>query len=164
MCDQIPNTEVSCYWHSLRPHTSHHLKGVIKLAAINSSAYIPHPSPIIPSDISFPGRPIQQILCHQNDFKRLVEGLDHPIQYSGSKTVAPKYWPISLILIRCTVLECLIRDVVTGYLHHHDLLNDLQHSFLSRRSCCSFLLSTVGCIKRFLNAGEEVDHRFLDFK
>ena len=64
-----------------------------------------------------------------------------PIYKKGDSTDAVNYRPISLISAIGRVLEKLVHNHVSAFLHQNNLLSCAQHGFVSKRSTCTQLLA-----------------------
>ena len=58
-----------------------------------------------------------------------------PISKKGSKLQAVNYRPVCLTCIKCKLFEHIIRTHILAHLEDHKILTDLQHGFMSGRSC-----------------------------
>ena len=58
-----------------------------------------------------------------------------PVFKKGSKLQAVNYRPVSLTCITCKLFEHIICRHVLDHLEQHKILTDLQHGFISGRSC-----------------------------
>lgn len=87
-----------------------------------------------------------------------------PIYKGGKRSEPGNYRPVSLTPHACKVLESIIKDSMFLHLEEYAILNKSQHGFLSRRSCCTNLLTFFEKVSGWLDAGEVVDTIYLDFK
>ncbi len=62
-----------------------------------------------------------------------------------------------------SILESIIRDTVMEHLLENNLLNQSQHGFMPRKSCCTNLLEFFEAATRSVDAGNPFDVIFLDF-
>ena len=76
------------------------------------------------------------------DFEKLLARVT-PIFKKGSRTKPGNYMPVSLTCIPCKIMETLIKDKITEFVKHHDLLSDKQQGFTSGKSCLTNLLETL---------------------
>ena len=65
-----------------------------------------------------------------------------PISKKGSKLQAVNYRPVSLTCITCKLFEHIICMQILAHLEDHKILTDLQHGFMSGRSCETQLVTT----------------------
>ena len=86
-----------------------------------------------------------------------------PIYKKGNKQSPANYRPVTLTAVPCKVLESLIRDQLFDYLSETNQLNDAQHGFRRKRSCCTQLLETLEEWTSMLEQGDPVDALYLDF-
>ena len=66
-----------------------------------------------------------------------------PICTKGVKSDPGNYRPISLTSIVCKVLESLVWDEIIKHVSANNLLSNVQHGFLPKRSCMSQLLTAM---------------------
>jgi hypothetical protein len=86
-----------------------------------------------------------------------------PIFKKGSKSDPGNYRPVSLTSVCCKILESIIRDTVMEHLLENNLLNQSQHGFMPRKSCCTNLLEFFEAATKSVDAGNPFDVIFLDF-
>ena len=86
-----------------------------------------------------------------------------PIFKKGSKSDPGNYRPVSLTSVCCKILESIIRDTVMEHLLENNLLNQSQHRFMPRKSCCTNLLEFFEAATKSVDAGNPFDVIFLDF-
>jgi len=72
------------------------------------------------------------------------------------------YQPISLTCEVCKTLKQIISTNIHSHLSRHSILIDQQHSFRSRRSCETQLISAINDSAETLNCSVQVDAIFLD--
>ena len=63
----------------------------------------------------------------------------------------------------CKLLERIIDSNVMERLDHNNIITDVQHGFLSKRSCETHLIKSVHDLAKTLNDGEQRDSILLDF-
>ncbi len=81
----------------------------------------------------------------------------------GLASAVKNYRPVSLTCICCKVMERIIKDEMTQYLHRNNLISACQHGFLSKRSVTSQLL---GCLNDWKSTGKDkksIDVVYLDY-
>ena len=86
-----------------------------------------------------------------------------PLFKKGDKTRTNNYRPVSLTSLLCKIMEAIIRDELVSYLQRENFLSNLQHGFISKRSCVTNLLSTLDDWTELLDSGSPVDVIYLDF-
>lgn len=86
-----------------------------------------------------------------------------PIFKKGSRNDPQNYRPISLTCTLCKVFERLLKDLMLRFLSENKLLNDSQHGFLPRRSCCTALLRFLEYVTYSVDNNLSVDVVYLDF-
>jgi ribonucleases P/MRP protein subunit RPP40 len=86
------------------------------------------------------------------------------IHKAGSKKDPCNYRPISLTAQACKVMESILRDAITEYLHRLKLIQDSQHGFVKNRSCLTNLLTFLDFVHDYVDKGVPVDVVYLDFK
>ena len=85
-----------------------------------------------------------------------------PVYKKGDRTLPENYRPISLTCVISKTLEHIISTNIHSHLNRHDILNDRQHGFRSRRSCETQLIDTINDFAETLNQAGQVDAIFLD--
>ena len=84
-----------------------------------------------------------------------------------SKSQLGNYRPVSLTSQISKMMEPIIRDVVVEHLQIHNLIKTLQHGFMKRQSCLTYLLVYLDKITAVLtpviDEGLPVDAIYLDF-
>ena len=92
------------------------------------------------------------------------EALITPLFKKGERNVASNYRPVSLTSVVSKILEHIVHSSIMRHLDHHNILTDCQHSFLSRRSCESQLISTIqGIAQKLISGKDKIDVILLDF-
>lgn len=86
-----------------------------------------------------------------------------PIFKKGNRHDRKNYRPISLTCTLCKVFERLLKEVMLNFLSTNNLINDSQHGFLPKRSCCSALLAFLEQVTDSVNNNKVVDSVYLDF-
>jgi hypothetical protein len=86
-----------------------------------------------------------------------------PIFKKGQKCKPGNYRPVSLTSQVCKLMEFFILEHITGHLKQHNLINDTQHGFRTKRSCLSNLLLFLEEVTRYVDQGYPVDVIYLDF-
>ena len=86
-----------------------------------------------------------------------------PIHKKGSRLQVGNYRPLSLTLVICKSFEKLIRAALLKHLTDNDLLSDVQHGFVPRRSCTTQLLQILDKWTDIINQGGVIDVIYLDF-
>ena len=66
-----------------------------------------------------------------------------PIHKGGDKTEPSNYRPVSLTSVPCKIMESLVIDKVKEHLDKLNVPNDVQHGFVSGRSCLTNLLISL---------------------
>ncbi len=85
-----------------------------------------------------------------------------PIFKKGSKSDPGNYRPVSLTSVCCKILESIIRDTVMEHLLVNNLLNQSQHGFMPRKSCCINLLEFFEAATKSVDAGKAVNRIVLN--
>ena len=86
-----------------------------------------------------------------------------PIFKKGSKHIPSNYRPVSLTSLVVKIMERLIHQELSKYLHDHHKLSPTQHGFRSRHSCQTQLLESVYQWAKVLDQRSSVHVIFLDF-
>jgi hypothetical protein len=86
-----------------------------------------------------------------------------PVFKKGDPSQPINYRPISLTCIICKVMEAIINKYLSGYLRKNNLITESQFGFISRRSTCTQLLSTLNTWTTAVNNKFKVDAIFIDF-
>ena len=86
-----------------------------------------------------------------------------PLFQKGDTSLASNYRPISLPCILCKVLEHIVTTIVVSHMDKYNLLYDLQHGFLSKRSCETQHVTLIGDLMWNYTAGSQTDIVLLDF-
>ena len=86
-----------------------------------------------------------------------------PIFKKGSKTDPANYRPVSLTSVICRALESLLRDVIVEHLVKNNLIYDIQHGFVPKRSCLTNLLEYLEEMTKLMDEGHNMDIFYLDF-
>ena len=89
--------------------------------------------------------------------------IDVPIHKKNDRTIASNYRPISLTSIPCKILEHIISTSIHKHLKSYSILTDRQHSFRSRRSCETSLLTTIHDLTSTPEKNHRIDLVLLDF-
>ena len=92
------------------------------------------------------------------------EAIVVPIHKNGDPRSVSNYRPVSLTSIIAKVMERSIRDKICRYLMQHDLINPVQHGFVTGRSCLTNLLVSLDAITEALDRGDRVMVGYLDFE
>ena len=85
------------------------------------------------------------------------------VLFSKKDTPASNYRPISLTSILCKALEHIVTTNVVSHMDEYNLLYDLQHSFRSKQSCETQLVTLIEYLMRNSIAGCQTDLVLLDF-
>ena len=86
-----------------------------------------------------------------------------PIFKKGQRNQASNYRPISLTSLVVKILESIICLELLKFVDEQGILNDMQHGFVSRKSCFTNLLSTFEEWTSALDQGFGIDVIFLDY-
>ena len=87
-----------------------------------------------------------------------------PILKKISKLQAVNYRPVSLTCITCKLFEQIICKHILAHLEDHTILTNLQHGFMSGRSCETQLVTTFQDLSQMHNKkGSQIDIAVLDF-
>ena len=86
-----------------------------------------------------------------------------PLFKKGDSSLASNYRPYSLTSILCKVLEHIVTTNIVSHIDKYSLLYDLQHSFCSKRSCETQLVTLMEDLMRNSIAGNQTDIILLDF-
>lgn len=87
-----------------------------------------------------------------------------PLHKKGSTSLCDNYRPISLTSCLCKTLERLLDQHIRAHVLSLGLISEVQHGFLSKRSCESQLLDCMAYYIDSLMLGNEVDILFIDLK
>jgi len=87
-----------------------------------------------------------------------------PIYKKGPADQAINYRPISLTSVVCRVMEKIICNAMSSFLHSNNLISPDQHGFLSRRSTVTQLLEATFDWYSSINAGNCVDVIYIDYQ
>ena len=86
-----------------------------------------------------------------------------PIHKKGNKKLTSNFRPVSLTSMVGELLERLINQAIMTHLSQHNLINDTQHGFLSKRSCQTNLLLYLELLTSCIDKGLDIDVLYLDF-
>ena len=86
-----------------------------------------------------------------------------PIFKKGKMSFLSNYRPISLTCVLCKVLEHIVASSVAKHFTELDILYDLQHGFLEKRSCETQLIMLDDELAKNMQMGKQTDLIFLDF-
>ena len=81
----------------------------------------------------------------------------------GDKSDLANYRPISPTCVLCKVLEHIVASNLTKHLANSNILFELQHGFMEKRSCETQLVMLVDEIAENLQTGKRTDLILLDF-
>ena len=70
---------------------------------------------------------------------------------------------ISLTCVLCKVLEHIVASIMAKHFTEMDILYDLQHGFLEKRSCETQLIMLVNELAKHIQIGKQTDRILLDF-
>jgi hypothetical protein len=84
--------------------------------------------------------------------------------YKKDHAITRQYRPISLTSHVCKILESIIRDAILEHLNKYNLIKDLQHGFVRRRSCLTNLLEFLETVTNYIDQGLPIDVIYLDFQ
>ena len=79
--------------------------------------------------------------------------LDVPVHKKENRADYANYRPITLLLLLCKVMEHVVHEQLKCYLEEQHTIDSAQHSFRSKRSCCSALLELSNNLSTAKNAG-----------
>ena len=85
-----------------------------------------------------------------------------PVHKKGSKSEVSNYRPISLISLVMKIYEKVIRDELLLRCNH--LIDQRQHGFLARKSCCTQLVDFCDSLALSLNDNIRSDIIYFDFQ
>jgi ribonuclease P/MRP protein subunit RPP40 len=85
-----------------------------------------------------------------------------PIFKGGDKTEAGNYRPVSLTSVPCKMMESIVVDKVKEHLKSIGVPRDIQHGFVSGRSCLTNLLTSLESWTKEVDEGYPVDVIYLD--
>ena len=86
-----------------------------------------------------------------------------PLHKSGSLKEAQNYRPVSLTSIPCKMLESIIKEHITDYIHSNNIIRDTQHGFIKGKSCLTNLLEFLEKVTENIDNHVPVDTVYLDF-
>ena len=66
-----------------------------------------------------------------------------PLIKKGDKTVLSNYFPASLTLIPCKIMDSIIRAKVEECMYENNLIAKEQHGFIRNKSCTTNLLGIL---------------------
>ena len=66
-----------------------------------------------------------------------------PLHKRGDPSLASNFRPITNVLTICKIVEKLVHQQITGYLHHYSLFSPDQHGFMERHWTATALLSVT---------------------
>lgn len=81
----------------------------------------------------------------------------------GDRKKPENYRPISLTSVPGKMLEKIIRDALVKHMSSNDLFSDVQHGFISGKSCVTQLLEYMEDLTEAVDSGCDVDVIYLDF-
>ena len=81
----------------------------------------------------------------------------------GDRKKLENYRPISLTSVPGKMLEKIIRDALVKQLSSNDLCSDVQHGFISGKSCVTQLLEYMEDLTEAVDSGCDVDVIYFDF-
>ena len=79
------------------------------------------------------------------------------------KKLTSNFKTVSLTSMVGKLLERLINQAIMTHLSQHNLINDTQHGFLSKRSCQTNLLLYLELLTSCIDKGLDIDVLYLDF-
>ena len=85
-----------------------------------------------------------------------------PIHKKGSKAEVANYRPISLTSLVMKLYEKIVRDELLHRCHH--LIDQRQHGFLARKSCCTQMVDFCDSLALSLNDNIRSDVIYFDFQ
>ena len=86
-----------------------------------------------------------------------------PVYKKGLHSLPSNYRPISLTCISCKVMESIVSQSIISHLRSHQLISADQFGFLSRRSTCTQLLTTLNYWTISIDNHLKVDAVYIDF-
>ena len=86
-----------------------------------------------------------------------------PVYKKGLHSLPSNYRPISLTCISCKVMESIVSQSIISHLRSHQLISADQFGFLSRRSTCTQLLTTLNDCTISIDNHLKVDAVYIDF-
>ena len=86
-----------------------------------------------------------------------------PIYKSGDRRLINNYRPVSVVPCFSKILEKLMYNRISNFIHKHSLLNDYQFGFRQKRSTSHALIVLLDKITAALDNGDIVLGVFLDF-
>ena len=87
-----------------------------------------------------------------------------PIFKKGNCTLVENYRPISLTCVPCKIFEHVVKDSLLLHLRTNNILNKMQHGFLSGHSTCTNLLEALNDWTNSLKNGYGTRIVFIDLK
>ena len=81
----------------------------------------------------------------------------------GDKSKPENYRPMSLTIITCKVLKCIVHSHVMKYLEQFNILSDNQHGLHAKRSTKTQLIQTVDDLTKCIDLGETIHMAIVDF-
>ena len=82
----------------------------------------------------------------------------------GIRSDPGNYRPVSLTCVLCKILESFVRDAIVKHMDDYDLYSENQHGFRKKRSCITQLLEVMEILTDCIDAGQQIDIVYLDFK
>ena len=86
-----------------------------------------------------------------------------PIYTSGDRRLINNYRPVSVLPCFSKILEKLMYNRISNFIHKHNLLNEYQFGFRQKRSTNQALIVLLDKITAALDNGDIVLGVFLDF-
>ena len=86
-----------------------------------------------------------------------------PIYKSGDRRLINNYRPVSVLPCFSKILEKLMYNRISNFIHKHNLLNEYQFGFRQKRSTNQALIVLLDKITAALDNGDIVLGVFLDF-
>ena len=99
----------------------------------------------------------------QNPLKPYVHVLTAILIHVILHSLPSNYRPISLTCISCKVMESIVSQSIISHLRSHQLISADQFGFLSRRSTCTQLLTTLNDWTISIDNHLKVDAVYIDF-
>lgn len=87
-----------------------------------------------------------------------------PVYKKGDRTDPANYRPISLTCVLCKVMESVIKDQLTSYLHENGIISEHQHAFIKQHSTATNLLECTRDWSIALHSKQLVDVVYIDFR
>jgi hypothetical protein len=87
-----------------------------------------------------------------------------PVYKKGDRTNPSNYRPISLTCVLCKVMESIIKDQLTAYLHTNNIITDHQHAFIKQHSTVTNLLECTHDWSLAISNKHFVDVIYIDFR